>query len=127
TDHRNLFNGDPSPELRLLLLGNISCGKTSSADTILNQQAPVSLSTSRGLVQRQGLSDGRRVNVVEAPRWYWSEPSGLSQLIARFNGRCHVINNRRRQDRMQVRELLDKVHTQYIRIARPIGLFSHGF
>lgn len=186
--HFSGSNGDTSPELRLLLLGNIGCGKTSSADTILDQQAPISLTTSRGLVQRQGLSEGRRVTVVEAPRWYWSgghmdesirketekamtllapgphailllipvfqftemetqvpaelerlfgedvlnhtmvlftcgdyligktveeylkkESPGLSQIIARCNGRCHVINNRERQDRIQVQQLIDKV------------------
>lgn len=188
SDHFPGSNGDTSAELRLILLGNIGCGKTSSADTILDQQAPMSLTMSRGLVQRQGFCEGRRVTVVEAPRWYWNgghmdesvrketeeamsllapgahailllipvfqftemetqvpaelkrlfgedvlnhtmvlftcgdyligktveeylkkEPSGLSQMIAHCNGICHVLNNRRRQDRMQVQLLLDKV------------------
>ncbi|XP_068177121.1 GTPase IMAP family member 8 [Antennarius striatus] len=56
-------------DLRLMLLGNIGCGKTSSADTILDQQSPVSLSRSCQL--RQGISEGRNVTLVEAPRWYW--------------------------------------------------------
>ncbi|KAK7929970.1 hypothetical protein WMY93_006365 [Mugilogobius chulae] len=37
------------------------------------------------------------------------EPPGLSQIIGRCNGRSHVMNNRHRQDRTQVLQLLDKV------------------
>uniref|UniRef100_A0AAV2LK73 AIG1-type G domain-containing protein n=1 Tax=Knipowitschia caucasica TaxID=637954 RepID=A0AAV2LK73_KNICA len=182
------LNGDSSSELRLILLGNIGCGKTSSADTILDQQAPLTLSSSKCLVQREGFVEGRRVTVVEAPRWYWSrgqmdesvrketekalmllapgphtllllipvfqftemetlvpgelealfgkdvlnhtlilftcgdylmgktleeyfkkEPPALLQIIEQCNGRCHVINNRKRQDRRQVQQLLNKV------------------
>ncbi|XP_055015682.1 uncharacterized protein LOC110172592, partial [Boleophthalmus pectinirostris] len=188
--HYSGSNGDSSHELRLFLLGNIGCGKTCSADTILNEKAALSHSMSRGLVQRQGFVEGRRVTVVEAPRWYWSggqmdesirketakammaltpgphailllipvfqftemetlvpaelerlfgedvldhtlvlftcgdyligrsleeylkkEPPALSQILERCNGRCHVINNRNRQDRQQVTKLLDKVDT----------------
>ncbi|KAM7009428.1 uncharacterized protein LKV04_001398 [Tautogolabrus adspersus] len=64
--------GSSPPELRLLLLGNIGCGKTSSADTILGQLSPVSPSASRTCQLRQGVSEGRSVTLVEAPRWYWS-------------------------------------------------------
>lgn len=58
-------------DLRVLLLGNIGCGKTSSADTILGR---VSLADadSRSCRLRQGLSEGRSVSLVEAPRWYWN-------------------------------------------------------
>ncbi|XP_033831947.1 uncharacterized protein LOC117379355 [Periophthalmus magnuspinnatus] len=182
-------DGDSSSaDLRLLLLGNIGCGKTCSADTILNEKAPLSASASRGSVQRRGFVEGRRVTVVEAPRWYWSggemdesirketekamtllapgphailllipvfqftemeslvpaelerlfgedvlnhtlilftcgdyligrtleeylkkEPAALTQILDRCNGGCHVINNRHREDRMQVQQLLEKV------------------
>uniref|UniRef100_A0A8C6LSE7 AIG1-type G domain-containing protein n=1 Tax=Nothobranchius furzeri TaxID=105023 RepID=A0A8C6LSE7_NOTFU len=60
-------------DLRLVLLGNIGCGKTSSGDTILGQVSPVSSVTTRSCTLRQGYSDGRSVTLVEAPRWYWNE------------------------------------------------------
>lgn len=60
------------PELRLILLGNIGCGKTSSGDTILSQLSPVSPRAARSCQLRQGFSEGRKVTLVEAPRWYWS-------------------------------------------------------
>uniref|UniRef100_A0A672GFB8 AIG1-type G domain-containing protein n=1 Tax=Salarias fasciatus TaxID=181472 RepID=A0A672GFB8_SALFA len=60
-----------SPELRLVLLGNIGCGKTSSADTILNWLAPVSTGMPRSCQLREGNTEGRSVSLVEAPRWYW--------------------------------------------------------
>lgn len=65
------FYGSSPPELRLVLLGNIGCGKTSSADTILGQLSPVTPSSSRSCQLRQGVSDGRSVTLVEAPRWFW--------------------------------------------------------
>lgn len=64
--------GSSHPEIRLVLLGNIGCGKTSSADTILGQLSPVSPSASRSCQLRQGVSMDRNVTVVEAPRWYWT-------------------------------------------------------
>lgn len=68
----NYYESSP-PELRLVLLGNIGCGKTSSADTILGQLSPMSSSESaRSCQLRQGNSEGRSVTVVEAPRWYWN-------------------------------------------------------
>ncbi|XP_042341897.1 uncharacterized protein LOC121942684 isoform X2 [Plectropomus leopardus] len=185
---RGGYYGSSLQELRLLLLGNIGCGKTSSADTILEQLSPVSPSASRSCQLRQGISDGRSLTVVEAPRWYWSggkmedsvrreteramtllaqgphailllvpvgqftemecrvpaeleevfgeealdhtlvlltcgdylmgrtleeylqkEHPGLRQMIERCGGRYHVLNNRQRHDREQVRELLEKV------------------
>ncbi|XP_022622565.1 uncharacterized protein LOC111237664 [Seriola dumerili] len=185
---RGSYYGSTPPELRLVLLGNLGCGKTSSADTILGQLSPISPSASRSCQLRQGLSEGRSVTLVEAPRWYWSggkmedsvrketkrattlvapgahgilllvpvsqftemegcvpaelekvfgeevmdhtlvlltcgdylmgrtveeylqkEHPGLRQIIERCGGRYHVINNRQRQDREQVRELLEKV------------------
>ncbi|KAM7419079.1 hypothetical protein PAMA_016273 [Pampus argenteus] len=176
------------PELRLILLGNIGCGKTSSVDTILSQTSPVSPSGTRSCQLREGFSEGRKVTLVEAPRWYWrggkmednvrkeseramtlvepgphavlllvpvnqftevecrvpaelkdvfgqevldhtlvlltcgdyllgrtveeylkKEHPGLRQLIELCGGRYAVINNRQRQDRQQVRVLLEKV------------------
>ncbi|XP_028309371.1 uncharacterized protein LOC114467358 [Gouania willdenowi] len=58
-------------DVRLVLLGNIGCGKSSSADTILNQMSPRSLSTSRSCQLREGRSEGHAVTLVETPRWYW--------------------------------------------------------
>ncbi|XP_060950361.1 uncharacterized protein LOC133027378 isoform X2 [Limanda limanda] len=189
SDHlRSSYSGSSAPELRLILLGNLGCGKTSSVDTILGQLSPVSPSASRSCQLRRGFTEGRSMTLVEAPRWYWNggkmeesvrketervlelaepgphailllvpvgqftemegrvpaemeqlfgeesldhtlvlltcgdylmgrtveeylqkENPGLRQIIERCGGRCHVINNRQRQDREQVRELLEKV------------------
>ncbi|CAK6953468.1 uncharacterized protein LOC128368086 [Scomber scombrus] len=185
---REGHRGSLLPELRLILLGNIGCGKTSSGDTILSQLSPVSPSAARSCQLRQGVSEGRKVTLVEAPRWYWSggkmedsvrketeramtlvapgphailllvpvnqftemeglvpaelekvfgaevldhtlvlltcgdylmgktveeylqkEHPGLRQIIERCGGTYDVINNRQRQDRAQVRVLLEKV------------------
>ncbi|KAM9314438.1 uncharacterized protein KZ484_024185 [Pholidichthys leucotaenia] len=175
-------------DLRCVLLGNIGCGKTSSADTILSQMSPISPSSAKTCQLRQGFTEGRNVTLVEAPRWYWNggkmedsvrtetqrvmtlvapgphailllvpvnqfteldacvptelenlfgeealnhtlvlltcgdylmgrtveeylqqEHPTLRQIIERCGGRYHVINNRQRQNREQVRELLEKV------------------
>ncbi|XP_061765957.1 uncharacterized protein LOC133558831 isoform X2 [Nerophis ophidion] len=175
-------------ELRLVLLGNIGCGKTLSADTILGQLSDVSSATPRTSQLRQDFIEDRKVILVEAPRWYWNgldmeesvrketeravsllepgphaflllvpvsqftemdgrvpgqlqklfgqdvlehtmvlltcgdylmgrtveeylqrEHPGLRQTIGLCGGRYHVINNRHRQDREQVQQLLDKV------------------
>eukprot|EP00063_Salmo_salar_P060860 XP_014035695.1 PREDICTED: plectin-like [Salmo salar] len=184
--------GTTEPELRLVLLGTIGCGKTLSGDTLLGQASsgsPFASGSSPRLCQlRRGASEGRRLTVVEAPRWYWSgghmeagvrketeralelaapgphaflllvpvgqfteverrvpaeleevfgegvlkhtlvlftcgdylmgrgagqylegEDPGLREVIDRCGGQYHVINNRRPQDREQVRELLEKV------------------
>ncbi|XP_070684625.1 GTPase IMAP family member 8 isoform X2 [Pempheris klunzingeri] len=185
---RESHYGSLPPELTLVLLGNIGCGKTSSADTILGQLSPVSPVASRSCQLRQGISEGRGVTLVEVPRLYWTggkmedsvrketkramtlvepgphailllvpvcqftemegrvpaeleevlgekaldhtmvlltcgdylmgrkveeylqkEHPGLRQIIKRCGGRYHVFNNRLRQDREQVRELLEKV------------------
>ena len=37
------------------------------------------------------------------------EDAGLREVIGRCGGRYHIINNRQRHDRQQVRTLLDKV------------------
>ncbi|XP_026158442.1 uncharacterized protein LOC113127816 isoform X2 [Mastacembelus armatus] len=184
---RSHYRSSPQ-DLRLVLLGNIGCGKTSSADTILGQLSPVSPSASRSCQLRKGFSEGRNVTLVEAPRWYWKggkmedsvrketeqamtlvspgphgilllvpvnqftemegrvpteleevfggevldhtlvlltcgdylmgrtaeeylqkEHPGLRQMIDRCGGRYHVINNRQRRDREQIRELMEKV------------------
>ncbi|KAG7485741.1 hypothetical protein JOB18_017176 [Solea senegalensis] len=64
--------GSSSPGLRLILLGNLGCGKTSSTDTILGQLSPISPTASRSCQLRQGITEGRDVTLVEAPRWYWN-------------------------------------------------------
>ncbi|XP_067435580.1 GTPase IMAP family member 8 [Thunnus thynnus] len=69
---RGSYHGSLPPELRLILVGNIGCGKTSSGDTILNQLNPASPGDARSCQLRQGVSEGRKVTLVEAPRWYWS-------------------------------------------------------
>ncbi|XP_029017419.1 uncharacterized protein LOC114861897 [Betta splendens] len=184
---RGSHSGSSAQELRLLLVGNIGCGKTLSADTVLGQPSPESHASPRSCRLRQGAFEGRAVTLVEAPRWFWSggkmedsvrketaramtllEPgphcilllvpvfqftemegrvpaeleemfgeaslnhtlvlltcgdylmgrtvedylrsdSGLRQVVDRCGGRYHVINNRQRNDRDQVRELLKKV------------------
>lgn len=68
---REGFNGSSASDLRFLLLGNIGCGKTSSGDTILGQLSPSNSDSSRICAQRQGVTEGRSVTIVEAPRWYW--------------------------------------------------------
>ncbi|XP_051940397.1 uncharacterized protein LOC127613419 [Hippocampus zosterae] len=60
------------PELRLVLLGNIGCGKTSSADTILSQLTDMSTATPRSIQLRKDFAEGRMVTLVETPRWYWN-------------------------------------------------------
>ncbi|MEQ2194441.1 hypothetical protein XENOCAPTIV_029386 [Xenoophorus captivus] len=152
------FSGSSPSDLRLILLGNIGCGKTASADTILGQLSPVSPSSSRSCKLRQGFAEGRSATLVEAPRFYWNgfnmedsvrketeramtlvapgphavlllvpvcqftevspsvvlqeylqkEHPGLRQVIERCGGRYHVFNNRQRQNKEQVQELLEK-------------------
>ncbi|KAL1005786.1 hypothetical protein UPYG_G00063990 [Umbra pygmaea] len=181
--------GSLEPELRLVLLGNIGCGKTLSADTLLGMRTSSTSSPSPRLCQlRSGVSEGHRLTIVEAPRLYWSgghieeevrketeralelsapgphaflllvpvgefteverkvlsemeemfgvgvldhtlvlltcgdylvgrdlgqylerEEPGLREMINRCGGQYHVINNRQKHDREQVRKLLEKV------------------
>ncbi|KAJ8406847.1 hypothetical protein AAFF_G00297630, partial [Aldrovandia affinis] len=62
-----------SPELRLVLLGSIGCGKTLSGDTLLGSSSSAcSPRCPRTCQQRRGVSEGRRLTLVETPRWYWS-------------------------------------------------------
>uniref|UniRef100_A0A3P8UBW5 AIG1-type G domain-containing protein n=2 Tax=Amphiprion percula TaxID=161767 RepID=A0A3P8UBW5_AMPPE len=186
--YRESYYGSSPPDLRLILLGNIGCGKTSSADTILGQLSNVTPNAARSCQLRQGFTEGKNVTLVEAPRWYWNggkmednvkketeravtlvapgphailllvpvsqftemeglvpavlaevfgekaldhtlvlltcgdylmgrtveeylqnEHPGLRQMIECCGGRYHVVNNRQRQDREQVQELLNKV------------------
>ncbi|RVE76477.1 hypothetical protein OJAV_G00008150 [Oryzias javanicus] len=67
---RENING--SSDLRLFLLGTIDCGKTSSADTILNQPSYRSANDAKSCQLREAFTEGRRVALVEAPRWYWA-------------------------------------------------------
>jgi len=67
-----LLRGTSPPELSLILLGNLGCGKTSSADTLLGQLSLSSPNAYRSCQLRQGTTEDRSVAVVEAPRWYWS-------------------------------------------------------
>ncbi|XP_048869705.1 LOW QUALITY PROTEIN: uncharacterized protein LOC125742088 [Brienomyrus brachyistius] len=61
------------PELRLVLLGTIGCGKSHSGDTILQTSPGASGYTSPRICRkRQGPSEGRMLTLVETPRWYWS-------------------------------------------------------
>lgn len=66
-------DGGLSSDLRLVLLGNIGCGKTSSVDTLLGRVslAPADVD-SRSCRRRRGLCEGRSITLVEAPRWYWN-------------------------------------------------------
>lgn len=184
------WNNRSTPELRLVLLGSIGCGKTLTGDTLLGQQSLGPGRCPRTCQLRQGMSEGRRLTLVEAPRWYWSggqvessvkqetkraislsepgphallilipvgeftdverrvpseledmfgkgtlrhslvlltcgdyliekgaeeylagEDPGFREVIKQCGGRYHVINNRRPQDRSQVRTLLDKVRS----------------
>ncbi|CAJ1053524.1 uncharacterized protein LOC122872882 isoform X1 [Xyrichtys novacula] len=68
---RGYFSSSPQ-ELRLLLLGNIGCGKSSSANTLLGETAPSLPDASRSCQLRQGVFEGRSLTLVEAPRWYWT-------------------------------------------------------
>ncbi|XP_052454998.1 uncharacterized protein LOC128015314 [Carassius gibelio] len=175
-------------ELSLVLVGSIGCGKTMTADTLLGQSsAPGPSASSRVSQIRRGLSEGRRLSIVETPRWYWrgqeveadiceetrrflsssvsgpcvflilipigefteverripdqlermfgpsvlahtlvlltcgeylmgrsldqylGKEEGLQEVVRRCHGRCHVISNRRPDDRQQVLALLEKV------------------
>ncbi|XP_026989277.2 uncharacterized protein LOC113634483 [Tachysurus fulvidraco] len=61
-----------TPELRLILVGNIGCGKTLTADTLLTDSSSISaLVPSRLSEVRRGTCEGRHLKVVETPRWYW--------------------------------------------------------
>lgn len=71
-DLRGSYNGSSTPNLRLVLLGNLGCGKTSSGDTILGELSSTFSTASRSCQLRQGFSEGRKLTLVEAPRWYWS-------------------------------------------------------
>lgn len=58
-------------DVRLVLVGNIGCGKTSTGDNILGEQSPLVPGGTRSCQQRQGVCEGKNVTLVEAPRWFW--------------------------------------------------------
>lgn len=69
---RGSYYGSSPEELKIILLGNIGCGKTCTADNILGQVSPISISASRSCQLKQGVSEGKKLTLVEAPRWYWA-------------------------------------------------------
>lgn len=68
---RGSVGGSAPSDLRLVLVGNIGCGKSSTGDSILGEQSPITPGASRTCQLRQGVSEGRNVTLVEAPRWFW--------------------------------------------------------
>lgn len=64
---------DGIPEMRLILVGNMGCGKTATANTLLTEGSSTSTpEPSRRNEVRHAMSEGRRLKIVETPRWYWS-------------------------------------------------------
>ncbi|XP_042560255.1 GTPase IMAP family member 4-like [Clupea harengus] len=57
-------------ELRIVLLGYIRSGKSSSGNTILGREEFVAVGRTAQCVKRQGQVAGRQVTVVEAPGWW---------------------------------------------------------
>lgn len=68
---RGSFDSSIATDVRLLLVGNIGCGKSSTSDSILGERSPISPGASRTCQLRQGVSEGKNVTLVEAPRWFW--------------------------------------------------------
>lgn len=68
---RGSFGGSVPTDIRLVLVGNIGCGKTSTGDSIMGKQTPLVPGATRSCQLRQGVSEGRNVTLVEAPRWFW--------------------------------------------------------
>lgn len=68
---RGSFDGSSPSDIRLVLVGNIGCGKSSTGDSILGEQSPITPGSSRTCQLRQGISEGKNVTLVEAPRWFW--------------------------------------------------------
>ncbi|XP_063070464.1 uncharacterized protein LOC134461464 [Engraulis encrasicolus] len=57
-------------ELRIVLLGSVKEGKSSSGNTILGSQKFDTAGRTTHCVKRQGEVAGRHITVVEAPGWY---------------------------------------------------------
>lgn len=68
---RGIFGGSSPADVRLVLVGNIGCGKTSTGDNILGEQSTLVPGGTRSCQQRQGVCEGKNVTLVEAPRWFW--------------------------------------------------------
>ncbi|XP_010877681.2 GTPase IMAP family member 2 isoform X2 [Esox lucius] len=60
-------------ELRIVLLGTRTCGKSSAGNTILNREE-FELTQTDQCLKRQGDVAGRRVTVVDTPGWRWNDP-----------------------------------------------------
>src|SRR4029434_11206339 len=56
-------------ELRIVLLGYVEAGKSSSGNTILGREEFNTVGRTAQCVKRQGQVAGRQVTVVEAPGW----------------------------------------------------------
>lgn len=68
---RGTIGGSVPGDVRLVLVGNIGCGKTSTGDSILGKQSALTPDATRSCQLRQGVSEGKNVTLVEAPRWFW--------------------------------------------------------
>ncbi|XP_063049099.1 uncharacterized protein LOC134443094 [Engraulis encrasicolus] len=61
-------------DMRIVLLGNINAGKSSSGNTILGRQEFGTAGRTAECVKREGETAGRHITVVEAPGW-WVNPT----------------------------------------------------
>ncbi|XP_073809555.1 uncharacterized protein isoform X2 [Danio rerio] len=60
----------PPSERCVVLVGSIGCGKTLTANTLLGP-SPTPGASPRAAQVRSGVCEGRRLTVLETPRWYW--------------------------------------------------------
>ncbi|XP_041961799.1 GTPase IMAP family member 8-like [Alosa sapidissima] len=59
-------------DMRVVLLGNIIAGKSSSGNTILGREEFSTSGRTAECEKREGETAGRRITVVEAPGWYYN-------------------------------------------------------